>query len=491
MYIDGSADVSLIHSVWEWRCLLLYFTSFLNWFALSVAIVPQTQLICLVLGGTATTVTSKTAFVVTTTYFLSNLARFVFSKYNAALSDYVGRKPVMLLALFGFIVSRLLFVFSTNAGQFFFAAVISGTFDVFYAVACAYLSDVLPPHDRGRAFGIQTGASLGLGFTVGVPLGAVLVQEYSAYMPFYVSIASACLCALFVICLPIDDTLGAKVVNEQGDKKRSFPPSLCTFLLEHSFWTSLKVMREGAALSPYDWLTNLAMQSAMQILISLFLLFGESELGWSGAQAGIAFAFVGISIAVFSPCLMGRYTERPLILWGACVQILGYFFFSLSGTSISSSLKYVSYPGILCIAIGGVWSSAMQATITRQYNKDKQGEVLGVLAQQSVFAICFAYPISILFSFAIENTAKIRWPGCVWVFAAFYLSIGIFIQLFVFGSKASHLERKYALENVTSTKRKQETLVGEVNLKDNVGGEEVDAQVVSPIFAQGGGHVQV
>lgn len=261
---------------------------------------------------------------------------------------------------------------ATSAGAFYAGAIVFGAFDVFYSVALAFLADILPGEERGKAIGIQTGISVGLGFTIGVPLGAVL-QEKDLSLPFYVGIAAACASATLSLLIPHND-----ITHERR------LPDLAAFLRQHQPLSGFGLMR-SASVSPLDWATNFCGQCAQQVLQSVFILFLEGALHYKPSQAGEAFAVIGVAIAIFSPLLIGRYEERPLVANGMALQIASYFLFSIAGSSIAGA-SFVAIPSFVGLSIGAVWLSALPSIITKQYKQEQYGAVVGVLAQQTVLA---------------------------------------------------------------------------------------------------------
>jgi len=413
--------------------------------------------------------------VTVTAYFLQNAAKLFFCKYITALSDYIGRKPILILSCAAFILSRILVLSATNASLFYVAAICVGSMDVFYAASVAYISDILSSSEealalRGKAIGVQTGLSVGLGFTIGVPVGAVLQSSYSLQTPFYVAIASSLASVVCCLLIKHSDTTG--VVHD--DKQRRFPRDWAAFSVAHSPLSGFSLIRTARD-SPLDWLTNYCSQVAQQILQSIFILFVEAALGYSPAQAGEAFAIIGLSIAIFSPLLIGRYEERGLISLGQCGQIVGYLFLSLSGIP-DAQLGALAFPGFLFLAVGSVWMSAMPSILTKQYPPTQYGSVVGVMAQQTVLAVFPAYPLSLLFSFTMQKDTTIPWPGFTWVFCAFSLLAAILVQVVVHPSKALRLIRRVVAVTPEDEKKKE----GEGEKKDPIP-EQI---VVSPLFEE-------
>lgn len=458
--------------------ILLYLASFFNFLSLALTIVSVVGKVCLVLGGTTTTVNTTTSFVTVTSYFLSTCCKLLFAKYDTSLSDHVGRKPIMVLSCFAFILSRVLIMSSNSAGQFYLAAICLGCCDVFYAVSIAYLSDILVGADaeqRGKAIGIQAGLSIGMGFTIGVPVGAVLQEQYSINLPFYAAIGVSCLSVVCVLLIPAPDTLG--LVHE--DKMRRLPSPLKAFLIEHNPLSGIGLIFKASG-SPLDWLSNFLGQVAQQILQSTFLLFVQGALHYSPSQSGEAFAFIGISIAIFSPFLIGRYEERALVSNGLATQIVGYCLLSIAGSSLPNVASF-AFPAYIFLAVGGVWLSAMPSILTKQYPNTQYGSVVGVMAQQTVLAVLPAYPCSILFSYSLSHNASVKWVGSIWVISSFFLLLAIFVQIHAHSSAAYQLKRRIVTVTPSSdsshgAEGAQDPIASSVVVNPLLAGGEIEAQ---------------
>ena len=188
---------------------------------------------------------------------------------------------------------------------------------------------------------------------------------------------------------------------------------------------------------------------------------------------------MGVSIAIFSPLLIGRYEERPLITTGMILQIVGFFFFSISGSRLPHA-AFVALPAFLFIAVGGVWLSAMPSILTKQYPSTEYGAVVGVMAQQMVLAIIPAYGVSVFFSYSISNNATVYWPGSTWVFSSFFLAAAIFVQVHAHGAtQAFHLQRRAlvvpAIEIEKEKEKEKENETEKAELEPSM-------VVVNPIF---------
>ncbi|MBI4607243.1 MAG: MFS transporter, partial [Planctomycetes bacterium] len=99
--------------------------------------------------------------------------QFLFAPFWGALSDRVGRRPVLLVTVWGIAASYLLWLFSGSFLLLVAARLLGGVMSGNIATATAAVADATTPEDRPKGMGM-IGAAIGLGFTLGPALGALL-----------------------------------------------------------------------------------------------------------------------------------------------------------------------------------------------------------------------------------------------------------------------------------------------------------------------------
>lgn len=123
--------------------------------------------------------------------------QLVCAPFWGALSDRIGRRPVLLIGVLGYAITMFIFGLSTRFWMLFVARTFSGVLSsAAMPTALAYLSDNLPEKERGNAMG-QLNASLALGIVLGPLLGGVLSTD-SLSLPFFLG-AGLALLALFLV----------------------------------------------------------------------------------------------------------------------------------------------------------------------------------------------------------------------------------------------------------------------------------------------------
>jgi len=99
------------------------------------------------------------------------------------LSDQYGRKPLLLLCLFGTSVSLALFACAQNIYMLFLARILDGITGGNNSVAQAVIADTVEPAKRPKIFGLL-GAAFGFGFLIGPALGGLL-SSITLTLPFW------------------------------------------------------------------------------------------------------------------------------------------------------------------------------------------------------------------------------------------------------------------------------------------------------------------
>ena len=101
-----------------------------------------------------------------------SLLQVLLAPFWGRLSDRYGRRPVLLLGLFGSFVSSVMF---TVAGDFLVLAlsrVVAGGLGGTINVTQAYAADLTTPERRTRVMG-YVGAAFGVGFVLGPTIGGI------------------------------------------------------------------------------------------------------------------------------------------------------------------------------------------------------------------------------------------------------------------------------------------------------------------------------
>src|SRR5882757_5617598 len=108
--------------------------------------------------------------------------QFLFAPVLGALSDNLGRRPVLLISLAGAAVNYVIMAFAPSLWMLLLGRAIAGLTSANISVAAAYITDISPEDKRARRFGLLN-AMFGIGFIIGPVLGGLL-GDYWVRLPF-------------------------------------------------------------------------------------------------------------------------------------------------------------------------------------------------------------------------------------------------------------------------------------------------------------------
>src|SRR5699024_8984295 len=112
--------------------------------------------------------------------------QFIFAPMWGKVSDRIGRKPVIMIGIFGLSLSFFMLALSTNLWMLFAARIIGGLLSAAnMPTVMAYVADITTEDERGKGMGI-VGAATGLGFILGPAIGGIFTN-INLEAPFYIA----------------------------------------------------------------------------------------------------------------------------------------------------------------------------------------------------------------------------------------------------------------------------------------------------------------
>src|SRR6478672_9886731 len=124
-------------------------------------------------------------FTVGLLFAVYSLAQLVGAPLLGRLSDHIGRKPVIVIALLGTAVGSFITGAAGALWVLFVGRIIDGASGGSLSVAQAAVADLAPPEERPRLLGLL-GAAFGVGFVMGPAIGG-LAALGGAHVPFFVA----------------------------------------------------------------------------------------------------------------------------------------------------------------------------------------------------------------------------------------------------------------------------------------------------------------
>ena len=289
------------------------------------------------------------------------LMQFVFSPVLGALSDRFGRRPVILLSIFGLGLDYVVMALAPDLWWLFVGRVISGITAASFATAGAYIADVTPPERRAAAFGLLGGA-FGLGFVLGPALGG-LAGSVDPRLPFWVAAGLSGLNGLY----------GVFVLPE------SLPPERRA----RFSWRRANPLGSLALLRSHPELLGLAavgLLSALahDVLPSTTVLYVDYRYGWDVRTVGWLMAAIGVCSALVSAlvvrAVVASLGERRTLLVGLCFGALGFTVYGVAPTGV------LFWLGVPLVSLWGIARPAAQGLMTQRVGPSEQGQLQGALS---------------------------------------------------------------------------------------------------------------
>ncbi len=301
------------------------------------------------------------------------------------LSDRYGRRPVLLLSIFGTFVGFLLLGLADPIGRglaasfalpanavilaiLFTSRVLDGLTGGNISVAQAYITDVTDAQSRAKGLGLL-GAAFGLGFIIGPAIGGVLSSRgYS--VPAFAAAGLA-----FLNLLSVYFWLPESLTAEGRDRRASFAatrqrPSFSA----RALWAAINRPRVGPLLH-----IRFFFGLAFATFQTVFPLYAQYRLSLDARQTGFILTYVGVLAALVQGGAIGlltrRFSERNLIFSSTIIMAAALLAWAFTG----------SVPLLLVVLIplafaGGVLGTVINSALTKAVYPEEIGGTLGLAA---------------------------------------------------------------------------------------------------------------
>ncbi len=391
-----------------------------------LAALPESELAALAGDATSTNgeaartpleraINSRTGFYFGILAALYAAMQFIFAPILGALSDRFGRRPVILLSLFGLGIDYLILAFSPNLAWLFVGRIIAGIMGASFTAANAYIADISTPENRAKNFGF-VGIAFGLGFIFGPVLGGVLGQV-NVHLPFFVSAGLVFLNLLYGFFV--------------------LPESLKPENRSKFSWGKANPVSSLLNLRKYPLVFGLAGAFLFLVLAqgglqNVWVLYTGYRFGWGELSNGLSLGLVGITAAVVQGGLVGpiikRLGERGAIVMGLSISVASFFFYGLA------TQGWMMLAVIVLGAIAGVSQPAIQGLVAGSVAPNEQGAVQGALT--SLFSLTSVFAplifVSGLFSYFTSANAVFNLPGAPFFLGALFNLFAVLIVVQVF-----------------------------------------------------------
>lgn len=319
--------------------------------------------------------------------------QFIFSPLLGNLSDKYGRRPILLISLFGFGIDYLFLAFAPSLAWLFVGRVIAGITGASFTTATAYIADISAPEKRAQNFGI-VGAAFGMGFIIGPVIGGLL-GGLGTRVPFLVGAGLTLLNWLYGYFI-LPESL--KKENRRAfDWKRANPVG------------SLKHLRKYPAIT--GLVTSLVLiYIASHAVQTTWSFYGFEKFGWHEKEVGISLGIVGLMVGLVQGVLIRKtipmFGQEKSIYIGLILYAIGMLLFGLA------TQGWMMYVFTVIYCLGGICGPALQGVISNHVPANEQGELQGALTSLiSVTAMIGPPVMTGLFSYFTHKSAPVQLPG--------------------------------------------------------------------------------
>jgi len=287
--------------------------------------------------------------------------------FLGALSDRIGRRPVLIVSLVGSAIGWVMFGLGGALWVLLLARVIDGLTAGDMSVAFAYLADITAPEDRARRFGLA-GAVGGVGFLIGPAIGGLLASVSLAAPLLAAGAVTAVTALLTAVALP-----------------ESLDPGRRTQKISLSDVNPLRAIGDAVRRPGLGALILVFALAAVPLA-----LFGGNVavltmdvLSWNTVEVGLLMSGVGIVDIIVQGGLLAVLLrimgERGVVVGGLLGQAFGCGLIVVMAAVLPASWLFVT--GALVFAMAqGATGAVLQGVLSKAVGDDEQGWLAGSLS---------------------------------------------------------------------------------------------------------------
>jgi len=301
--------------------------------------------------------------------FVFALFQFICMPIVGGLSDRYGRRPIMLLSLFGLGIDYFIMGFAPTVAFLFIGRIIAGAFGATFSTANAYIADISPPETRAQNFGL-VGAAFGVGFMLGPVVGGLIGDQMGPRAPF---IAAGILSLLNVIygIIFLPETL-AKDKRRPFEWKRSNP------------FGSLKSLGRIKGVRSLIFVLFL-LATAHTVYPTTFAFSTIEGLGWTSGDVGLSLGAFGIASMIVQGGLIRIIIPKVGLFWAGTIGIVSTIIaYTMMGSADKGWIIYAAGP---FAAFAGLYGPALTNMMSSRVSESEQGELQGAIGAAQGLAL--------------------------------------------------------------------------------------------------------
>jgi len=277
------------------------------------------------------------------------------------LSDRWGRRPILVVSIFGTFLGFLLLGFANSFWLLFASRILDGITGGNFSVAQAYVTDVTDESSRAKGMGM-IGAAFGLGFIIGPALGGTLSLLGYGVPAFFA--AGLALANLVLVLAVLPESLTAERRRQLGSMRKS-----------SGGWEGFRAMlrrpRVGSLLQ-----VRFLFGLSFGVFESIFPLYAQSAMGLTAHTTSFLLVYMGVILVAVQGGAIGRLAAR----FSEAQLILGSFLLltvALIGWAVSPSLVWILAVLAPMSVASGVLNTVIRSALSKSVSHEEVGGILG------------------------------------------------------------------------------------------------------------------
>lgn len=307
---------------------------------------------------------------------LYSVLQFFAAPLWGSLSDKIGRKPILVISIFGLFLSYVLWFFSGSFTLLLLARFIGGIMGGNISVATAVVADVTTAKNRSKGMAF-VGIAFALGFIFGPALGGILslvdlTQIYPSLEAYGVNpfsmpallAAVLSLINLIYIMKNFEETLSDEHKEENKHQGRS----------ANIFKILKPLPYKEVNRTNYAYFLFITAFSGMEFTLTFLAL---ERLGYSAMDNAYMFIFIGFIIALVQGGYVRRKAhsvgEKKMAIKGLACIVPGLLLIAFTKTSVGL------YFGLFFLSVGSAMAIPTLTSLVSLFTPNsEQGHSLGI-----------------------------------------------------------------------------------------------------------------
>ncbi|WP_119080800.1 TCR/Tet family MFS transporter [Chitinophaga alhagiae] len=332
--------------------------------------------------------------------FAYAVVQFVCAPVLGGLSDRYGRRPVLLISMFGMGVDYLFLAFAPNIVWLFVGRIIIGITGASMTAASAYIADVSTPEKRAQNFGLL-GMAFGIGFVLGPVIGGWVGHWGGIRAPFLLTAGMSLLNWLYGFFI-LPESL-ARENRRPFSWKRANPVGALKQIKKYPQVYSLM----GAIALIY---------TAAHAIMSTWTYYTMFKFDWSMDIVGYSLSLSGVMTAIVQGGLirvvLPRLGYHRAVYVGMIIYMVSFLLFGLANAG------WMMFAVLVLYGLGGIFGPSLQGVMSNQVPPTEQGELQGAMTSLiSLTNIVGPLIMTGLFHYFTKDDRPFLFPG-----APFYMS---------------------------------------------------------------------